>query len=64
MIGSIADVRRAACAGPGREKLAAREGVSLMPDVHHYRFYEKVIKVKDDVAAFLIFISQMFSLPH
>jgi hypothetical protein len=34
------------------------------PDVAHYRFYEKVIKVKDDVAAFLIFISQMFSLPH
>src|SRR5215472_11589948 len=34
-----------------------------LPVVSHYRFYEKVIKVKDDVAA-ILFRSRMFSLLH
>ena len=33
-------------------------GTRLPPDVAHYRFYEKVIKVKDDVAA--IFRSRLY----
>jgi hypothetical protein len=29
----------------------------MLPDIQHYRFYEKVVKVKADVAAILSFLS-------